>query len=66
MLYEGQFLVLYVVRDQLLMLASYHAGFTQGIPHPICATKPANWLLGDCSYIVDWFHEALVGQGIPL
>ncbi|WP_420395805.1 Hint domain-containing protein [Nioella sp.] len=22
------------------MLASYHAGFTQGIPHPICATKP--------------------------
>ena len=41
MLYEGQFLVLYVVRDQLLMLASYHAGFTQGIPHPICATKPS-------------------------
>ncbi|WP_420396367.1 glycosyltransferase [Nioella sp.] len=24
------------------MLASYHAGFTQGIPHPICATKPIN------------------------
>jgi len=39
-LYEGQFLVLYVVRDQLLMFASYHAGFAQGIPHPICATKP--------------------------
>jgi DNA replication protein len=39
-LYEGQFLVLYFVGDQLLMLASYHAGFTQGIPHLICATKP--------------------------
>jgi len=33
-------LVLYVVRDQLLMFASYHAGFAQVIPHPICATKP--------------------------
>jgi len=28
-LYEGQFLVLYVVGDQLLMSSSYHAGFTR-------------------------------------
>ncbi|MCJ8336206.1 MAG: hypothetical protein MJH10_18555, partial [Epibacterium sp.] len=38
--YEGQILVLYVVRDQVLMQASYHAGFKKGIPHSICATKP--------------------------
>mgnify|MGYP002414188014 CR=1 FL=1 len=54
MLYEGQFLVLYVIRDQLLMLASYHAGFTQGIPHPICATKPAE------SVLRRWMREAAV------
>jgi hypothetical protein len=28
-LYEGQFLVLYFVGDQLLMPISYHTGFTQ-------------------------------------
>jgi hypothetical protein len=28
-LYDGQFLVLYFVGDQLLIPASYHAGFTQ-------------------------------------
>lgn len=28
-LYEGQFLVLYFVGTQLLMIASYHAGFKQ-------------------------------------
>jgi integrase len=26
------------------MLASYHAGFKQGIPHTICATKPRQWV----------------------
>ncbi|WP_300068895.1 hypothetical protein, partial [uncultured Ruegeria sp.] len=29
---------------QLLMPPSYHAGFTQGIPHAICATKPSETL----------------------
>ncbi|WP_420398091.1 hypothetical protein [Nioella sp.] len=45
------------------MLASYHAGFTQGIPHPICATKPVTHgpllqevrpgdiVVDDCGYI---------------
>lgn len=28
-LYEGQFVVLYFVGDQLLMPSSYHAGFTR-------------------------------------
>lgn len=28
-LYEGQFLIFYFVGDQLLMTASYHAGFKQ-------------------------------------
>jgi 2-methylcitrate dehydratase PrpD len=64
-LYEGQFLVLYVVGDQLLMLASYHAGFKQGIPHTICATKPV--AAGDVAQVeVSTFAESTaLFPGLP-
>ncbi len=39
-LYVDQFVVLYFVGVRLLMPSRYHAGFTQLIPPPICATRP--------------------------